>query len=249
MSIKKNSIVVAGLATLVAATYFGFGAANQQNTVNAESKGQAAATDIGLDSEPEKLGYMFGFQIASNMMADGIINEIDKEAFYAAQRDIFDGKEPRMTVDEMQATQQAFMTRKQEELAVVAAETKAKGDAYLAANKVKEGVKTTESGLQYEVLREGKGKTPTPEQTVSVHYQGALIDGSVFDSSYERNTPASFAVTGVIPGFSEGLQLMKEGAKYRFVIPGDLAYGPGGAGAAIGANEVLVFEVELIEIK
>jgi len=249
MSIKRTAGVVAGLAVLVAATYFGFGAANQQNTVNAENESKTAASELNLDSEPAKLGYMFGYQIANNMKLDGIINEIDTEAFYAAQRDIFEGKDPRMTVEEMQTAQQTFMARKQQELAELAAETKAKGDKYLAENKVKKGVKTTESGLQYEVLREGQGKTPTTEQTVSVHYQGALIDGSVFDSSYDRNAPADFPVTGVIPGFSEGLQLMKEGAKYRFVIPGELAYGPGGAGQAIGANETLVFEVELIEVK
>jgi len=248
MSIKRNIAVVAGLAALVAATYFGFGAANQQNTVNAESE-PAAEKEVSLDSEAAKLGYMFGFQIASNMKLDGLINEIDKDAFFAAQREVFDEKEPRMTVDEMQAAQQAFMARKQEEMAAEAAAKKAAGDKYLAENKGKEGVKTTESGLQYEVLREGKGKTPTKEQTVSVHYEGKLIDGSVFDSSYQRNQPASFAVTGVIPGFSEGLQLMQEGAKYRFSIPGELAYGPAGAGAAIGANETLIFEVELLEVK
>ena len=115
--------------------------------------------------------------------------------------------------------------------------------------KTKKGIKVTESGLQYEVLTEGKGKTPTAESTVEVHYRGTLIDGTEFDSSYKRNTSISFPLNGVIPGWTEGLQLMKEGAKYKFYIPPELAYGEKGAGQSIPPHATLIFEVELLKVK
>lgn len=244
---KRNLILIGGLAALVIATYLGFGAANQQNTAQAEAPA-ASAGEVNLESEKAKLGYMFGFQIATNMKQDGIAEEIDLDAFYAAQREILSGKESRMTMEEMQATQMAFMAKKQAEAQAIADENKSKGEDYLKSNKDKKGVVVTESGLQYEVLREGKGKQPAAENSVVVHYQGTLIDGTVFDSSYERNQPATFAVNGVIPGFSEGILLMKEGAKNRLTIPAGIAYGEQGP-PSIGPNQVLVFEVELIEVK
>lgn len=124
-----------------------------------------------------------------------------------------------------------------------------KGEAFLAENAKKEGVKTLPSGLQYKVLKEGAGKQPTKADTVVVHYKGTLIDGREFDSSYKRGEPAEFGVTQVIKGWTEILQLMKEGAKYQVYIPWQLAYGPQGAGDLIGAHETLVFEVELLKVK
>jgi FKBP-type peptidyl-prolyl cis-trans isomerase len=124
-----------------------------------------------------------------------------------------------------------------------------KGEAFLAENARKEGVKTTPSGLQYEVLTEGSGKTPKPTDTVVVHYRGTTIDGKEFDSSYSRGTPAEFPLNRVIPGWTEGVGLMKEGAKYRFFIPSKLAYGSRGAGSAIGPDETLIFDVELIKVR
>jgi len=142
------------------------------------------------------------------------------------------------------------MAYQQKQLARYEAElekNKAKGAAFLVENGKKSDVKTTDSGLQYEILRAGKGKQPSTTDSIKVHYTGKLIDGTVFDSSYDRGTPATFGVSAVIPGFSEGLQLMQEGAKYRLTIPSDIAYGEQGP-ASIGPNQVLIFEVVLIEV-
>jgi FKBP-type peptidyl-prolyl cis-trans isomerase FklB len=122
------------------------------------------------------------------------------------------------------------------------------GEEFLAANKVKEGVVTTESGLQYKVIEEGSGPKPSPTDNVTVHYKGTLINGEEFDSSYKRNQPATFPVNGVIKGWTEALQLMSKGSKWELYIPSEIAYGAQGAGGAIGPNEVLIFEVELLEI-
>ena len=125
-----------------------------------------------------------------------------------------------------------------------------KGQAYMAENAKKEGVKTTASGLQYKVLQEGTGKSPKATDTVLVHYRGTLLNGTEFDSSYKRNQPIEFPLNGVIPGWTEGVQLMKEGAKYQFVIPSNLAYGRRGTpGGPIGADETLIFEVELLKVR
>ncbi len=124
-----------------------------------------------------------------------------------------------------------------------------KGEAFLTENAKKEGVKATASGLQYKVVKEGTGKQPTAANTVKVHYRGTLIDGKEFDSSYKRNEPIEFPLNGVIKGWTEGLQLMKEGSKYQLFIPSSLAYGKRGAGDLIGPDETLIFEVELLEVK
>lgn len=132
----------------------------------------------------------------------------------------------------------------------LAAQTAAeKGEQYLAENAKKEGVKVTPSGLQYKVLTEGTGKSPKATDTVLVHYRGTLIDGTEFDSSYKRNQPISFPLNQVIPGWTEGVQLMKEGAKYQFTIPSKLAYGSRGAGGVIGPDETLIFDVELLKVQ
>jgi len=134
-------------------------------------------------------------------------------------------------------------------LTIMAQTALEKGEAFLKQNATKEGVKTTPSGLQYKVLTEGAGKSPKATDTVEVNYRGTLIDGTEFDSSYKRNQSISFPLNGVIPGWTEGVQLMKEGAKYQFTIPAKLAYGSRGAGGAIGPDETLIFEVELIKVK
>lgn len=217
------------------------------STASGAVRAQEAST-VALDSDAAKLGYTVGTQIAADLIRGGIQSEIDMEAFLAAQRDLLSGIEPRMSAEQMQAAQESFQLKQQEAYLAVANENQAKGDAYLAENKSSSDVTTTDSGLQYEVIREGKGTQPTDESTVTVHYKGTLIDGTVFDSSYDRNQPADFPVTGVIPGFSEGLKLMNEGAKYKLSIPANIAYGEQGP-ATIGPNQVLIFEVELIGVK
>ena len=165
---------------------------------------------------------------------------------------VFEGAQPKMSYDEAKNVIRDFfmaLEQKQNEAATKMGEVnKAAGEAFLAENAKRAEVKTTESGLQYEVLAEGNGEKPAASDTVVVHYTGTLIDGTVFDSSVERGTPATFGVTQVIPGWVEALQLMQVGAKWRLYIPSDLAYGPRGAGGAIGPNATLIFDVELLQI-
>jgi FKBP-type peptidyl-prolyl cis-trans isomerase len=162
-------------------------------------------------------------------------------------------KVPLMSSQEIQAVMMAFekeMMAKRNAPAdpAAAANNKAAGDKFLAENKTKSGVKVTASGLQYKVLKQGNGPKPSLDSKVSVHYQGTLLDGTEFDSSYKRNQPASFPLQGVIKGWTEGLQLMPVGSKYMLYIPSELAYGPAGAGGIIGPESTLIFTIELLEI-
>jgi len=242
MNIKKSSFIAVSLAVLVAIAYFGIGANQPSQMAHAKD-----TKKLNLESEKAKMGYTIGSQMGQGLTQQGVIEEIDIDALAAAIKDVAAGTAPQMSVEEMQATQTAYQAKREKEFEALAAENKTKGEAFLAKSKAEKGVVATDSGLQYQVLTEGKGKQPRMTDSVKVHYKGSLIDDTVFDSSYKRNAPADFPVTGVIPGFSEGLQLMKEGSKYRFVIPSDLAYGPQGPGP-IGPNQVLVFEVELLEV-
>lgn len=199
-----------------------------------------------LSSDKGKVSYIIGQQIGQQLKSEGL--EIDADTLAASIQDVMSGKESRMKPEEVQAAMmkaQESARAKQEE---AGKENREKGQKFLAENKAKPNVKTTQSGLQYEVLTEGKGKNPKATDTVRVHYKGTLIDGTEFDSSYKRGQPAEFPLNGVIPGWTEGLQLMKVGGKNRLVIPSDMAYGPQGR-PGIPPNSVLVFEVELIEIK
>ena len=228
-----------------------FSACSPKETVQAEVE---LPKEVDLTTQEAKLGYMIGTNMASQLDASQLFEQIDVDALIAAFKDKAEGKESRMTNEEMAQAQAAFEEKLRAEQDKVAEENRLKGEAnkakgveYLTEQATKEGVLKTESGLQYEILREGKGDQPTAESTVKVHYSGKTIDGTEFDSSYERGAPTEFPVAGVIPGFSEGLQLMKTGAKYRLTIPSDQAYGPQ-APPKIGPNQVLIFEVELIEI-
>lgn len=199
-----------------------------------------------VKSDTEKYSYAIGFQFAKNLKTQSV--EIDADALSLAVDDVIADKDPRLTEEQMQEAMQAMYQKRQEKRKVEAEENLKKGKEFLEANKSKEGVKTTESGLQYKVITEGKGPKPSEEDIVVVHYKGTLIDGTQFDSSYERKQPATFPVKAVIPGWTEALQLMNKGAKYELYIPSDLAYGENGR-PSIPPHSVLQFEVELLEIQ
>ncbi|RMF12971.1 MAG: FKBP-type peptidyl-prolyl cis-trans isomerase [Gammaproteobacteria bacterium] len=212
---------------------------------------QAESADkVALDTDSQKVGYSFG-QMFGQRLRDSL-QDIELEAFLAGVRDAYKGEASRITQEEMARVMQAYQieqqARQRAEFEKLAAENKARSEAFLAENAKKEGVLTTASGLQYKVIQKGEGPSPTPNDTVVVHYTGTLTTGEQFDSSVARGQPATFPVGGVIPGWVEGLQLMNKGAKFQFFIPSDLAYGPNGNGR-IGPNEALVFDVELIDIK
>lgn len=212
--------------------------------------GQAAEKKLELKTEKDKVSYGIGMSIGQDFKRQGI--DVDVDILAQAIRDELKGETPLMSQEEFQETLGNFkkkMMAKQEEMHKQEAEKNLKeGEEFLKANAKKEGVVTLPSGLQYLVLEKGTGKTPTKESTVTVDYKGTLIDGTVFDSSYKRGKPATFGVDKVIPGWTEALQLMKEGAKYRLFIPAKLAYGERGAGPVIGPNSTLIFDVELKKV-
>ncbi len=205
------------------------------------------AQDVDLESDNAKIGYTYGVQIGQGLIDSDLIRDIDLDAMIAAIRDITANKESQLSAEQQQAAREAYAQRIDARLAALASNNKAQSDGYMAKNGEKAGVVTTDSGLQYEILREGKGKRATADSLVKVHYSGKTIDGETFDSSYDRGAPATFGTSQVIPGFSEGLQLMQEGGKIRLHIPADMAYGEQ-APANIGPNQALIFEIELIEV-
>ena len=212
--------------------------------------GGTGSSNAALDTDDQKASYGIGLDMGRSL--EPAKGRLDMPAFTKGVHDAMEGVDPALEQDVIQAAIQAFsqsiMEAQQAEQAAAGETNKAEGEAYLAENGAREGVTTTESGLQYEVLREGDGPRPTAEDQVSINYKGTLIDGTEFDSSYSRGEPAVFSVGGVIPGFSEALQLMPVGSQFRVVIPGDLAYGAQGAGGDIGPNATLIFEIELLEI-
>ena len=204
-----------------------------------------------MNQEFDRLSYALGLSMGNNFRSSGI-EKISVQDFADGVAAVFYGSEPRMSYDEAKAEIQKFFTElqaKQDEAAKVMGEQNARaGEAFLTENGKRSEVKTTASGLQYEVLEEGDGPRPEAGDQVVVHYTGKLIDGTVFDSSEERGEPATFGVTQVIPGWVEALQLMKAGSKWRLFIPSQRAYGPQGAGGVIGPNQTLIFDVNLIKV-
>ena len=200
----------------------------------------------------DKLSYALGIGIGSQLAGMGA-KELNIDDFAQAIKDVISGSELKVDNVEAQTLVQNFFQEQEAKQQAAAAEAgkaaKAAGEAFLAENGKKDGVVTLPSGLQYQVLKEGNGKKPSATDQVVCHYEGTLIDGTVFDSSYQRNQPATFGLNQVIAGWTEGVQLMQEGAKYRFFIPYNLAYGERGAGAQIPPFAALVFDVELIEVK
>ena len=199
----------------------------------------------------DKLSYALGLGIGQQLAQMGA-DHISAEDFAAAIKDVLAGNELKVSHREAQTIVQDYFTKQEQKLQAERAEKgkvhKEVGEKYLAENAKKDGIVTLPSGLQYQVLKEGNGKKPSAKDTVKCHYEGTLIDGTVFDSSYQRGEPATFPLQQVIAGWTEGLQLMQEGAKYRFFIPYRLAYGEGGAGASIPPFAALIFDVELIQV-
>jgi len=214
--------------------------------------GSAAAQEPGaLKDQKEKISYIIGMDIGTNFKRQSI--DIDPDILNRGIKDGLSGAKALISEQEAKEVLAAFeqsMRARQEGLRrTVGEKNKKEGEIFLSENKAKEGVKTAPSGLQYRVIKPGTGKKPQPTDTVTVDYRGTLVDGTEFDSSYRRGKPATFPVSGVIPGWTEALQMMEEGAKWQIVIPAKLAYGEQGAGQAIGPNATLIFEVELISIQ
>lgn len=201
--------------------------------------------------ELERLSYALGMSMGNNFRASGI-DKISVDDFAAGVAAVFCGDKPRMTYDEAKEVIRVFFAALEEKQRAAAAQmgkvNEEAGKKFLKENGARDGVMTTASGLQYEVIAPGTGIKPAPTDEVTVHYTGKLIDGTVFDSSVDRGEPATFGVTQVIPGWVEALQMMSEGAKWRLFIPSNLAYGPNGAGGVIGPNATLIFDVELIKV-
>ena len=193
------------------------------------------------------LGYQIGGQLAAQIREGGL--DLDPEAFAQAIADVLAGRPPAMTSVQMEAALEMFQQQQNSRRNTAAETGQSRGEAFQVEYSQRQGVVATASGLQYRVIETGEGRSPGPADTVVVHYVGQLIDGTEFDSSKGRGTPATFSLGGIIPGWQEALQLMREGDIWEVVIPSELAYGAQGAGASIGANETLVFEIELISVK
>lgn len=218
------------------------------------AQNEPAAAPPSMDKVSYFIGSQIGGNIANNFKQQGI--DVDLENFLQAIRDKFEGKPSKFTQEELESAMEGFektMQAKQAEMEkeqmAKAGEIKAAGAKFLADNGKREGVVTTASGLQYEVLKKSEGAKPTTTDRVNVHYHGTLLSGKVFDSSVERGMPITFGVQEVIKGWTEALQLMTVGSKYKLFIPSDLAYGDNGAGPDIGPGETLIFEVELLGIE
>ncbi|MBY6205473.1 FKBP-type peptidyl-prolyl cis-trans isomerase [Halomonas denitrificans] len=212
--------------------------------------GTAHAQTTELETPEERLSYTIGMDIGQSLTGQDM--ELDIDILIEGLRAVYTGEETLLTQEEALAERQQFIERRQQQLeqerTQEARVNLEEGQAFMEQNAEKDGVMTTESGLQYRVIEEGDGERPSATDRVTVHYKGTLINGVEFDSSYARGEPATFGLNQVIPGWTEGLQLMREGAKYELVIPSDLAYGEQGRPGPIGPNSTLIFEVELLEI-
>jgi FKBP-type peptidyl-prolyl cis-trans isomerase len=211
---------------------------------------QKSSANAPLKTDDQQASYALGMNIGNQLKPAA--KRLDKPALERGLEDALAGRDPALPKDSLQKLLQAFSSKVQkdemDQRTAEGAKNAKAGKAYMAENAKKPGVKTTEDGLQYEVLTEGKGPRPDSADQVTINYKGTLVDGTEFDSSYKRGQPATFAVNRVIKGFSEGLRLMRVGSKYRLVIPPELAYGAQGSGSAIGPDETLIFEVEMLKI-
>jgi FKBP-type peptidyl-prolyl cis-trans isomerase len=209
-----------------------------------------AEEKLELKTQKDKASYAIGLDMGNSLKKSEI--DVNPDILFRGIKDAMSGGKLLLTEQEIKdvitALQKDLQARQQEKMKVLAEKNKKEGESFLAENKKKDGIITLASGLQYKIIKSGGGKTPKATDSVTVNYRGTLIDGTEFDSSIKRGQPATFQVSGVIPGWTEALQLMKEGSKWQLFIPSNLAYGERGAGGAIGPNAVLIFEVELISI-
>lgn len=212
---------------------------------------QVYGEEGSLKSLKEKASYSIGLNMGNNMKIQSA--DIDPETFAVGFKDAFSGKEPRLSETERQNVlnqfQQEMMAKTEARQNELSAKNQREGEKFLAENKKKKGVVTLPSGLQYKVISKGKGEKPKLTEKVTTHYRGTLIDGTEFDSSFRRGEPATFPVKGVIPGWTEALQLMEVGSKWQLFIPSNLAYGERGAGQKIGPSATLIFDIELLSIQ
>jgi FKBP-type peptidyl-prolyl cis-trans isomerase len=226
-------------------------ACEQQQATNETADGATSESEVVLDTTEERLSYGIAFGLGQRLKSDGV--PLDVAAFSVGLADAFADAEARLSEEEigreLQAFQQQQTNQRQQEVEAIAGSNQAEGEKFLTDNATMDGVIVLESGLQYKILSAGDGAIPGPDDTVEVHYRGTLIDGTEFDSSYARGETVSFGVGQVIPGWTEALQIMPVGSKWQLFIPSELAYGAGGAGASIGPNATLLFDVELISIK
>ena len=241
------ALAAASLAMLAAT---GCGKTEQPPPAADQASTTEATANTALKTDKEKISYMIGMDMARGL--EQIKDDVDIKVVEQALEDEMAGRPMLLTKEQALEVRKDYMKKRQEGRAEQrkqdAEKNKTEGEAFLKENKAKPGVKTTESGLQYEVIKEGTGPKPKPTDRVSVNYTGTKIDGTEFDSSAKRNKPATFPVSGVIKGWSEGLQLMSVGSKYKFFIPADLAYGERGPGK-IGPDATLIFDVELLSIE
>lgn len=228
-------------------------ASGPEVTIDPHAIGKPPVEELGapnpaLKDQKTKASYAFGFKFGGELarVIQQLNMEIDIDTLVMGIKDVVGEKKPSLSVKDMEEAVKAHVT---ESRRAIGDKNKKEGDTFLAENKGKKGITTLPSGLQYEVVKEGTGKKPAATDTVSTHYRGTLINGSEFDSSYKRGEPTTFPVNGVIPGWSEALQKMTVGSKWKIFIPSDLAYGAQGAPPRIGPNSTLIFEVELVEIK
>jgi FKBP-type peptidyl-prolyl cis-trans isomerase FklB len=236
----KRFIVIVS-ASLLAFPLFG-----QDKSPQPKDQKAAGAQTTQLKDQKDKVSYSIGMQIGFNLGRQKV--DINPDILAAGIKDALAGK-PQLTTDQVKEIMSQFEKDMEQKQKQVGEKNKAEGEKFLEDNKKKPGVKTTASGLQYKVEKEGTGPQPKATDMVTVNYRGTLIDGTEFDSSFKRNQPATFPVNGVIKGWTEALQLMKKGAKYQLFIPANLAYGERAMGPDIGANSTLIFDVELMDVK
>ena len=241
MNFSRTLMLVSGLLLII-----GLSACHEKDAESTQAGSTTTAETNSmqeLSTDADKFSYALGMMIGERVLKQ--YGEVEYDKLLQGMKAQHQDQETLMNVNEAGETLAAFQQKADE---AKGADAIATGEAYLTANAEKEGVKVTDSGLQYSVLTEAEGNKPAATDSVTVHYRGTLLDGTEFDSSYSRGQPATFQLNQVIPGWTEGVQLMSEGAKYLFVIPYQLAYGERGAGANIGPYETLIFEVELISI-